>query len=136
MNGDKAFIDTNILVYAFTKDEPEKQETAIELLSGCHPVVSTQVLKEFSNVLIKKTNAGIPAIIETVNEIIAVTEVVNEETPLLFAAFGILEKYGFSFYDSLIVAAALKSQCRILLSEDMQDGQVIENTLEIFNPFR
>ena len=54
MNAVKTFIDTNILIYAFTADEPEKQETALKFLNDCLPVISTQVVKEFSNVLLKK----------------------------------------------------------------------------------
>ncbi|MCL2146779.1 MAG: PIN domain-containing protein [Synergistaceae bacterium] len=136
MNAVKTFIDTNVLIYAFTADEPAKQQTALKYLNNCLPVISTQVVKEFSNVLLKKTNISLQAIQETINEIIDVAEVVNEEIGLVFSAFGIYKQYKFSFYDSLIVATAIKSRCQALLSEDMQDGQIIDKKLKVVNPFK
>jgi predicted nucleic acid-binding protein len=47
----------------------------------------------------------------------------------------VAKRYGFSFYDSLIVAAALENACGRLLSEDLQNGQIIDNVLIIENPF-
>ena len=135
MHADKTFIDTNILVYAFTADEPDKQEIALKFLDGCMPVVSTQVLKEFSNVLLRKGKVGLENIKEIIGEITDVAEVVNEEIAHIFASFDIHERYRFSFYDSLIIAAAVASRCQVLLSEDLQDGQVIEGGLKIVNPF-
>ena len=136
MSAVKTFIDTNILIYAFTADEPAKQASALKFLNDCLPVISTQVVKEFSNVLLKKTSIGLKAIRETINEIIDVAEVVNEEIELIFAAFEIHERYKISLYDGLIVAAAMKSKCKVLFSEDMQDGLVIDEALKIVNPFK
>ena len=136
MNAVKTFIDTNILVYAFTADEPEKQEAALKALNKCMPVVSAQVIKEFSNVLLRKTNADTQTIKDTINDIITVADVVAEEIELILASFDIHERYKFSFYDSLIVTAALNSKCEILLSEDMQDGQIIGERLKIVNPLQ
>jgi len=135
MSAVRTFIDTNILIYAFTRDEPEKQKLALNLLDACLPVVSTQVIREFSNVLLKRTNLGIQAVRDTVNEIISTAETVNEDTRLILASFAIYGKYKFSFYDSLIITAAIQAKCRILLSEDMQDGQVLGGKLKIVNPF-
>jgi predicted nucleic acid-binding protein len=59
---------------------------------------------------------------------------VNSDSTIL-EAFRIAERYGFSFYDSLIISAALESGCNTLYSEDMQHGQLIENRLKIVNPF-
>jgi len=135
MNAVKTFIDTNILVYAFTADEPEKQEIALKFLNNCFPVISTQVIKEFSNVLLKRTSIGLQTIRETINEIITITDIVNEEVALILAAFDIHKRYMLSFYDSLIIVSAINAKCRILLSEDMQDGQTIDGKLTIVNPF-
>ena len=136
MSAVKTFIDTNILIYAFTADEPAKQETALKYMNDCLPVISTQVIKEFSNVLITKTNINLQAIQETINEIIDVADIANEEIGLIFDAFGIYKQYKFSFYDSLIIATAINSRCQALLSEDMQDGQIIDNKLKVINPFK
>jgi len=135
MNAVKTFIDTNILIYAFTADEPVKQETALKFLNSCLPVISTQVIKEFSNVLLKKTNISLLDIQELINEIIDVADVANEGIGLIFAAFDIHRRYKYSFYDSLIIATAINSRCQVLISEDMQDGQIINERLKIVNPF-
>jgi predicted nucleic acid-binding protein len=62
-------------------------------------------------------------------------EVITVTKRLIFSAVKIHSKCKFSFFDSLIVAAALEENCDILYSEDMQDGQIIENTLKIVNSF-
>ena len=136
MSADKTFVDTNILIYAFTRDETDKQEIALSVLDQCQPVISTQVLKEFANVLLKKGNVGMERVRAVIGEITEVADIVNEELTLIVAAFDICERYRFSFYDSLIIAAAINSQCSVLLSEDLQDGQIIDNKLKIVDPFR
>ena len=135
MSADRVFVDTNILIYAFTSDEPDKQEITLKYIDDCQPVISTQVLKEFSNVLLKKGAAGHERLKETIDEIIEIVSVVNEELKLIIHSIDMHERYKFSFYNSLIIAAALHSQCQVLLSEDMQDGQIIEGRLKIVNPF-
>ena len=135
MNVVKAFIDTNILIYAFTTDEPEKQEIALKFLDNCLPVISTQVIKEFSNVLLRKTSIDLENIQEIIGGIIGISDVVNEEIELIFSAFDIHKRYQFSFYDSLVIATAINAKCQVLLSEDMQNGQVIDEKLKIVNPF-
>ena len=135
MNAVKTFIDTNVLIYAFTADEPEKQKTAINFIDGCLPVISTQVIKEFSNVLIRKTNMDSRHIRELINEITNAADVVNERIELIFTSLDIHKRYKFPFCDSLIIAAAQSSKCQVLLSEDMQDGQIIDGKLKIINPF-
>ena len=135
MNAVKTFIDTNILIYAFTADEPEKQELALKFLDNCLPVISTQVVKEFSNVLLRKTSIDLENMQEIIAGIIGISDVVNEEIERIFAAFDIHKRYQFSFYDSLIIATAIHANCQLLLSEDMQDGQVIDEKLKIVNPF-
>jgi len=132
----KTFIDTNVLIYAFTADEPAKQKTALKFLNDCLPVISAQVVREFSKVLLKRTNISPQNIQTLINEIIDITDLADEgELEIIFAAFGIHEQYKFSFYDSMIIATALKTKCQVLLSEDMQDGQVIDGKLKIVNPF-
>ena len=136
MNATRTFIDTNILIYAFSTDEPTKQKIALEILDNCLPVISTQVVKEFSNVLLRKKKVSLQNLEEIIAGIMEVADVVNEEVEFILTAFDIHKRYQFSFYDSLVVATALASNCKILLSEDMNDGQVIEDTLKIVNPFK
>jgi len=136
MSGIRTFVDTNVLVYAFTKDEPEKREKALTALDNCLPVISSQVLKELASVLLKKKSVDIQAALDTLHEITGVAEVMEEKASLVFAALRTCERYGYSFYDSLIIESALAADCAVLLSEDMQDAQIISGKLKIHNPFR
>ncbi|MCB0615437.1 MAG: PIN domain-containing protein [Lewinellaceae bacterium] len=132
---DKCFLDTNILIYCYTSTEPDKLAKAQAVASLPNVVISTQVLKELANVLRKKFNLDWPSIQATLNEVENNFEVCANTALLIRHACSIADRYGFSFYDSLIIAASLESGCTILYSEDLQNGQVIENTLTIKNPF-
>ena len=129
---DRIFVDTNILVYALL-DDSHKQQTALNLLqSGC--VISTQVLNEFTNVARKKAKLEWQETIDLSNAIQSLTEIIPLDLATHNRALTIAESYGYSFYDSLIVAAALEAGCNLLISEDMQDAQKIQQ-LTINNPF-
>lgn len=136
MSADKTFIDTNVLIYAFTADEPEKQAVALKYLDSCYPVISAQVLKEFSNAIIKRGNINLGSVRKLVREISEIAVVIEEGLTLIFSAYDIHERYKYSFYDSLIIAAALESQCQVLLSEHLQSGQLIDGSLRLINPFQ
>lgn len=129
---DRIFVDTNILVYALL-DDSHKQQTALDLLqSGC--VISTQVLNEFTNVARKKAKLEWQEIHDLSNAIQSLAETIPLDLAIHNRALTIATSYGYSFYDSLIIAAALVSECNLLISEDMQDGQLIAD-LKIKNPF-
>ena len=132
---DKAFIDTNILVYLYSADEPQKKYKANSLFGKCEPLVSTQVLQELSNVLKKKYKAEWREINGVIDEISQTVEVFINNQNTIKEAIIIAEKYNFSFYDSLIIASAIESNCKTLYSEDLQHKQKIENKLQIINPF-
>lgn len=135
---DKPFLDTNILVYAKLRDENsiDKSNSAINLIEkiNTHPVTSVQVLNEFSSVLIKH-NVSDQIIKDTVQELINNSVVIAISLEMIRETWRIRDKYHFSYWDSMIVAAAIKGRCNILYTEDLQHGQVIDNRLEIFNPF-
>ena len=135
MNAVKTFVDTNILLYAFTSTEPDKQKVALEHLSSCIPTISTQVIKEFTHVLLKKTDFDLRYIKDVISDIVSVSDVASEELSHIIEALDLRERYGYSFYDCLIIATALSLNCAVLLSEDMQNGQMVENRLLITNPF-
>jgi len=129
---DRIFLDTNILVYVLL-DEGTKQQTALQLLqSGC--VISIQVLNEFTQVARKKASLEWQEIADLSTAIQTLTEIITLDKNIHNVGLTIANKYGYSFYDSLIVAAALEAGCNLLFSEDMQHGQQIE-TLIIRNPF-
>jgi len=130
---DRIFLDTNILVYALL-DEGIKQQTALELLqSGC--VISTQVLNEFAQVARKKAKLEWQEITELSSAIQSLTEIIPLDLAIHNRALTIAASYGYSFYDSLIIAAASETGCNVLVSEDMQSSQKISN-LTISNPFK
>ncbi|MDR2732361.1 MAG: PIN domain-containing protein [Fibromonadaceae bacterium] len=135
---EKVFIDTNIFIYAYTADDEPKNEASCDLLRENvgkeNIVVSTQVLNEFYSVMAKYDYSHN----QIKSYLIEIAEQV-EVSPLSFRTIEscllVKEKYGYSWWDSLVFTSALENDCEIIYSEDMQHGQVIENTLKIVNPF-
>ncbi|MCU0361712.1 MAG: PIN domain-containing protein [Bacteroidia bacterium] len=132
---DKIFLDTNILVYSYSYAEVEKQKIARELISENNSQISTQVLQELANTLIKKFKVSNTDVVNCLAECKNNTQVYINSEITIYKACEISAQYGFSFYDSLIIASALECDCAILYSEDLNDGQVIEGRLKIVNPF-
>jgi predicted nucleic acid-binding protein len=132
------FIDTNILVYAIygTGEQKEKVGSLLMAYSGL-VIVSTQVLKEFTNVSIKKklhkTTAELKGHITHILQSFRLVEISSESVLL---ALDLRDQYQYSFYDSLILASALEFKCSVLYSEDMQHGQTISKKLKIVNPYK
>jgi len=135
MQGNLAFADTNVVVYAYSCTEKDKHARASDILINQDCVVSTQVLNEYCNVCIRKKFLPVSDIQKNVLELLNICGlyVVNEIT--LGKALFINNRYGFSYYDSLVVASALECECSVLFSEDMRHGQIIESSLKIINPF-
>jgi predicted nucleic acid-binding protein len=132
---DKLFFDTNLLIYHTTNQE-EKSLTISKLLAVDNvKIISTQVLKEYTNVLLKKKVYSYNEIENLIKKYLLFFEVFRITENIILKSLKIKEKYGFSFYDSLIIMAALDSNCTMLLSEDLQHQQIIENKLTIYNPF-
>lgn len=132
----KYFVDTNIFVYLFSKTESEKREKCKAFLKGLGSevsfVVSTQVINEFSAVMLRKFNMPpleLKTIIDDINEF----EVVNTGVPEIKTAINIHILNQLSYWDSLIVSAARSANCVAIVSEDMNNGQLIEG-MEIVNP--
>jgi len=131
----KAFLDTNVLVYAVTQGDARTARAEELLLSG--GVVSVQVLNEFTAVARRKlqmpwAEAGeaVEAFLVLCPSPVPITLEIHQ------AARTIAEKLGCNIYDALVLAAALEAGCDTLYSEDFQDGQVIEGQLTVRNPFR
>jgi predicted nucleic acid-binding protein len=133
MSADKPFFDTNVLLYLLS-DDNGKADKVEELLEG-RGTVSVQVLNEFASVALRKAKVGWPVVHDTLAAIRAACDVVPLTPELHDEGLRIAERYGFSIYDSLIVAAAATSSCDFLYSEDLQDMQVIDR-VTIHNPFR
>jgi len=131
---DKPFLDTNVVLYAFRQGDARSQRAEILLAAG--GTLSVQVLNEFVNVARRKLNKRW----EEVRRALGILRVFcPDPAPVTIEthdrAVQIAERYGYSIFDSLIVAAALERQCEILYSEDLQAGQVIEGRLRVRNPF-
>ena len=129
------FIDTNIIVYLYTSTEEEKRHRAAEILLESEPITSTQTLNEISNVLSKKYSFSWADIAKVHAEVCSQMKIEIVSPQSITSAYGIAEKYRFSFYDSLILTSALEARCGVLYSEDFQHNQVIEGRLTIINPF-
>ena len=138
MNG-ASFLDSNIFVYSIDEADDRKHRIASELIdrlledkTGC---VSYQVVQETINVMIRKHDATQDEIQEMLDDTLRPLWQVDPSPRLYMRGLELRDRYGFSFYDSLIVAAALEADCARLYTEDMQHGQRIEG-LTIENPFR
>jgi predicted nucleic acid-binding protein len=99
--------------------------------------ISTQVLKEFANVSLKKNLSKSMAELKThLTKVQKGFDVVEISVETILAALDITEKYLFSFYDCLIIASAIENDCHTLYSEDLQHGQIIGKKLKIINPLK
>jgi predicted nucleic acid-binding protein len=127
------FLDTNILVYAFSVDPKSAIAEAI-LARGC--VVGLQGLNEFANVARRKLKMTWP---ETRQALAAIRALCPIVAPLDLethdAGIALAERSGFSIFDALMVAAALRAGCDVFWSEDLQNEMIVDGTLRIRNPF-
>ena len=139
---DKVFIDTNILVYAYLDaDNPDSHDKHLKaadclqtLSSTCKITLSTQVLSEYYSALLKHKISDTD-IQESIHQLIKAVEVASVSLNTALTSFQIKNRYQYSYWDSLIIASALENGCTQLISEDLQNGQIIESTLTIGNPF-
>lgn len=137
---DKIFLDTNIFIYSFDKNHFEKMNKAQSIiqraLESNQGFISTQVIQEFINVATKKfvTPMKTKDIKIYIHEVLFPICTVFTSFDLLEKAIEIHERYKYSYYDSMIISAAIFSGANILLSEDLKENQKIEG-VTILNPF-
>ena len=133
----RSFIDTNLLVYADSDDEPVKQRQAAQLLGALllhgKGVISTQVLNEYANVALGKLKVPHTRLRQQL-QFHRRFEVVNVTPDIIDTAVDLHQTRSLSFYDALIVASAQVAGCSVLYSEDMNAGEVM-NGVRIVNPF-
>lgn len=133
MSESEQFFDTNVLLYLLSGDEA-KADMAEELVAqGGH--ISVQVLNEFASVAMRKLGMSHDEVRKVLAPIRAVCVVnpLTQETHDL--GLDLAKRYQLSVYDAMIVAAALIADCKLLLSEDMQHGLLINRKLRVRNPF-
>jgi predicted nucleic acid-binding protein len=129
----RAFLDSNILVYAFTTDH--RAIDARQLLQNS-PIISVQSLNEFTNVARRKFGKDWKWLAEALATIrVFCPSILSMTLKTHTEALRIAERYNFAVFDSLIIASALEGDCDILWSEDVQHGMVIDGRLRIVNPF-
>ncbi len=131
MPGD--FLDSNILLYAFSADP---RATTAQALLERGAVISVQGLNEFANVAKRKlgrTWGEVHGALDSIREVCRT--IVPMDIEIHSDALRIAERYGYAIFDALMVASAVRANCSILWSEDMQDGHIINQRLRIVNPF-
>ena len=129
----RIFVDTNLFIYA-ESDEQDKAGIAVEIIQA-NPVISTQVINETVNTLIRKYDFLLSEAHEIAVSMLNLCEVVPVDAGTVLKAIELTKHYSLSHWDSLIVAAALLADCQKLFSEDMQHGQVFDERLIVINPF-
>lgn len=133
---DKVFLDSNIIIYTYSATELNKQQISRDIISNADSFISTQVLQEVSNILMRKLKLNYEVAIAAIKECRQNSQLHINTDITIIQACEIVDRYGFSFYDSLIISAALECNCNLLYSEDLQNGQLVLGKLTIINPFR
>ncbi len=137
---DRFFLDTNVFVYSFLREDIEKQSRAARLIEQAlttgEGVISWQVVQELLNVATRKFARPLSRsdAQEYLNLILDPLCRIYPSIDLYNSALEIADRWQYGFYDSLIIAAALEANCTILMTEDLQHGQTIRE-LAIVNPF-
>ena len=139
---DRVFIDSNILVYSYDDSQPQKKALARELMSRLaldeNGVVSVQVLGEFFRIVTRRI--ANPLSIEQAESAVVTLgslttlEVLDIDMAMVRRAIATHSRYGVNYWDSLIIAAAERSDCTHILSEDFNTGQSYHGILAV-NPF-
>lgn len=137
---DKYFIDTNVFVYCFDDGQQDKKVRSLSLIADAlqtgNGIISWQVIQEFLNVSIRKFIVPLKPKDAKIylHKVLHPLCYVFPDLDLYSSALDIFEKTGYSFYDALIVAGALRGGCNILYTEDLYAGHQV-NGVKIVNPF-
>jgi predicted nucleic acid-binding protein len=133
MSAAEVFFDTSVLLYLLSS-EADKADRVEELLAE-RGTVSVQVLNEFAAVALRKIKMPL----NDVREILEAVRTVCKVEPVTVAVhdkgLAVYERYRYSLYDCMIVSSALLANAKVLYSEDLQRGQLIDGQLRILNPF-
>lgn len=137
---DRFFLDTNIFVYSFDQSASDKAKKAAQLirtaLTTQKGIVSYQVVQEFFNVALRRFSRPmqLPDAQQYLATVFRPLLTVHSSPALYAEALGLQSQNGLSWYDSLIVSAAIQAQCDYLFTEDLKHGQRFGN-LRVANPF-
>ena len=135
MAGIDIFLDSNITVYLLENDRIRRDLVASFILNDRF-VISTQVISENVNVCLRKLHLSQEDAFAHGRFLTDTFRMTYISDSTIGLAFEVAQRYGFGYYDSLILATALENGCGILYSEDMQHGQVIMDRVKVLNPFK
>mgnify|MGYP001769790308 CR=1 FL=1 len=132
----KALVDTNVLIYAYSSTELNKKQASLEILSSNNIMLNTQVINEFIWIMTKKFSVDLKVLTMIIKNLFDSyrIEIIEKET--IIKAMSISSRYGYTHWDSLILANALLNNCRTVFTEDMQHKQIIEGKVQIINPYK
>ncbi|MGF6231571.1 putative nucleic acid-binding protein [Inquilinus ginsengisoli] len=128
-----SFFDSNVLLYIASADQAKADRAERLIAEG--GTISVQVLNEIANVARRKMTLSWDETRAFLSMVRALLPVEPLTTALHDTGLAMAERYGFSIYDAMIVAAALQADCDTLWSEDMQHGLIVERRLRIADPF-
>jgi predicted nucleic acid-binding protein len=137
---DRFFLDTNIFIYSFDKSAPAKSRKAAQLIRDAlttqKGIISFQVVQEFFNVALRRFSQPMQAAdaAQYLNAVFRPLLAVHSSQALYAEALFLHAQSGISWFDSLIVSAAIQARCELLFSEDLQHGQRF-GSLQVRNPF-
>jgi len=135
---ERSFLDSNILVYTDDSNDLDKQKRALALIKSGgesrNAILSTQVLQEYFAASTRKLKTPVETVQRKIELLSKRLEIYSISTEDISAAIDLHRLHSFSFWDSLIIRMAQKSNCSILYSEDMQNGRQI-GCVKIINPF-
>jgi predicted nucleic acid-binding protein len=137
---DRFFLDTNIFVYSFDQSAVAKSQRAAQLireaLTTQKGIISYQVVQEFFNVALRRFSQPMQSadVEQYLSTVFRPLLAVHSSLALYAEALRLYALSGLSWYDALIVSAAIQAQCDLLYTEDLQHGQRF-GTLQIRNPF-
>lgn len=133
MSAETPFLDTNVLLYLLSADSGKADVAEALLRKG--GIISIQVLSEFTSVCSRKLKMSYGEIREILTTINMVLDVRDLTQTTHQTALDLAERYGYSFYDSMILSAAINAGCGLVYTEDLHSGQHIQDRLLIVNPF-
>ncbi len=136
-SGDRCFLDTNVLLYAFDDTQPTNQAIARKLIERFgrerRAVLSTQVLIELFHNLVRKFKVAAPTA-SLMTAAFCEWPVIDSDNALVLKAMARASEHGLSIWDAMVVEAAIRSGVGTLYSEDMPHGQRFGD-LVLLNPF-
>ena len=130
----KIALDTNVLIYNHGIEGDKKQIIADSLFDNV-PVISTQVISEYLNVMKRISKMSKNNLLKICAEWLEDCQVQPVSLSTIKLAYHLVEKYDFQLFDSIIVASVLEAECDILYSEDLHHGLIVEDRLTILDPF-